>query len=425
MAGEATIEDIGRARAAIEAPGSFCADLTGTLGVFKDIAFIRGSSKVRLNRVLQSPNVTQQHIDGHPLKVLMYKGAEWDFEIGFTTLDAKVLSAVTAAQSGLGLLLSTFLGKEVLATGSTVTGSPTTTSVPTVSAAGFAVGSIVGYDTGVGGALECRVVKSKSSNTLAHGLALSNAPASGAHIIGSASYGLGYTDGSQVQSLQAVVEGQYSKNRYVLMGGQLKSMALVTQLKGLPTFKFTVMFAQWYQGDDPALATDFTATGIGLPLISYTNKVEIPYVNGEFRLFDVGTTTLAGTLVHAPTVTWKWNIAYTEHDSPAGVNGIKQWVRDSKPPVLSGEFVVPRQSETWRTKRDARTAMGVSLQMGTSFTQGALFVNAPTVQITDVQDEPVANLHAQRVSFEARLDEDTSEGSPTDLGKSAGRLALL
>jgi hypothetical protein len=418
-----TIDQVGRARSAEEANGSFAVDLTGTLNVFKDVPAVAGTSKIKLTQPMATPGHEQQHLDGYPTEVLLPKSAEWDFQVNLQTIDTKAAASVQAAQGALGLLLKVFMGGETLGTGTTVTTGATATVVPLTSAAGIAVGTALGFNTGAGGALEIREVKSKSGNTVTLKLALTGAPADGASVLSGATYSMGGTDGSQTTSLQTIVEGLSTAHRWLLAGGQLKSLALALGVGTQPRATFGVSYADFLLANGSNTAANLTSGALGAA--SYSNTTPLVQQASELRAQTVGTSTLSGTLLHAPTIEFKPNIKYSPHKTPAGRNTIKQWIRDHAPPVLEGAFVVPHEDATWFDARDAATPKMLAYQIGSSFTKGGILIVAPNVQITDVQTEGVGGIHSQRVSWRARLDTDTTEGSPSDLGRSAFRIHLI
>lgn len=422
-----------RVRIAEEANGSFETDLTGTLGNFMDCPFIEGSTKARLMQPFETPGHLEQHIDGYPLKIQMPMSAEMDGDINIETLDVKAGSGITAAQGALGRLLKIFMGGERLGVGTTITTGATTTSLPVTSASGIFTGTAIAVPTGPGGTMEIREVKGKSGsgqsgNTLFLKLALSSAPADGADVKASATYYLSGTDGSQTTSLQAIVEGLALVDRYVLRGGQMKSMTFdALSPGGIPRCKLGMMFTVWDYADGAAVAYDASASTLGLA--SYTNVRPHVIYSSEFRSSTVGTTTLAGTLLHAPTINFKPNIKYTAHRTPFTRSTVKQWIRDRSVPVISGGFSLPEEDKSWYTARTNRTSKAFFLQIGSSITEGGFLLSVPTAQITEVMPSNVADIHAVDVGYDARLDEECDatgiSGTGYNLVKSTFRVHLI
>lgn len=416
------IRNVQRIRIAEEANGSFASDLSGSMGGFLDLPFHEGSANLKLSQPLESPLHAQQRLDGYPVEVLMPKSAQLDFSMNIETLDTKPGSGLTAAQSALGLLLKVALGGENLGTGTAITTSASTTSLPTSSAAGIPVGGCVGA-IATSGVLSMREVKSKSSNTLALKLALSGAPANSSDVKSAASYFLSGTDGSQTTSLQAAIEGLFTSDRYLLLGGWLSSISIALGPGAIPKITFSFMFAQWLPADGSSTSGNLQTGALGVA--TYVNAKTIVQKDSELRQQTNGTTTLnSATLLAASTIEFKPNIKYAVQRTPAGVNTIKQPIRDRAAPAIAGAFVLPYEDQTWFTARDSRTAKGLWYQIGTSPTDGGILIAAPTVQITDVQLINADGIVATRVEWKGRSDGDTS-GSTADLALSPFRIHLI
>lgn len=416
------IHNVRRIRIAEEANGSFASDLSGSMGSFLDLPFHEGSAVLKLNQPTESPLHSQQHLDGYPLEVLMPKSAQLDWSMNLETLDTKPASGVTAAQGPLGLLLKVALGGENLGVGTAITTGATATSLPTSSAAGIPVGGCVGA-TVTSGVLAMREVKSKSSNTVTLKLALSGSPANSSDVKSAATYYMGGTDGSLTTSLQAAIEGLFTQDRYLLLGGWLSSITITLGPGAIPKVTFSFMFAQWLPADGSSTSGNLQTGALGIA--TYVNAKTIVQKDSELRQQTNATTTLnAATLLAASSIEFKPNLKYSAQRTPAGTNTIKQAIRDRSAPVIAGSFVLPYEDQTWVTARDSRTAKALWYQIGTSLTDGGILLAAPTVQVTNVQIENVDGILSTRVDWKGRNDGDTS-GSTTDLAKSAFRIHLI
>lgn len=420
------VEPIKRMRIYEEPNGSFAVDHTGTLGDYLDCPFIEGTANLRIERPTESPGHSQQHIDGHPLEVLMPKRAFADFSINLETVDTKSSGsgASVITQGALGRLLKIAMGGEDLGTGTTVNdASATTTQIDLTSAAGFAEGGAIGLNTGTGNALEIREIENISSNTIDLKHATSNAVADSQDVAASATYSMDSTDGSETTSLQLLLEGAYTEDSWYLAGGWLASPFTLELTPGqIPRVNFSWQFAQWFLADGSNTSGDLTAAAAATA--TYADAKTLVHVASEFREQTVGTATI-GNLVHASQIEFVPQMQYVPQISSAGTNNVVQSVRVRNAPVIRGSFVTPYEGSTWFDARDNQTRKDLMLQIGTSVTDGGILITAPNTQITGVERIDDNGIMSQRVSWVGGLDTDVNESTATDLGQSAFRIHLI
>ncbi len=402
----------------VEPYGSFAVE--GTIGNFKDIPFIEGTASLTLSQDMESPGHAQQYIDGHPARINLPKRAQLDFSIPLSTLDTKPTGQ--AVQGGLGELLKVAMGGEWLGTGTTVNDAgATTTDFDLTSVAGVAETTAIGLATGSNSELEVREIKTESGSNVALKHALTNAPANAATVWAAATYYLTGIDGSETLSGQFAVEGTYTEDSWLLSGGQVNSMRIELPIGGLPRVVFSWRFADWDLADGTNTTMDLTAASI--VGATYVNTKSIVLADSEFRIGTVGTNTI-GTLYHPSEITFEPNLVYVEQMTPAGTNTVKQYIRLHQPPVIAGSFVLPYEAATFRTSKDASTAHSLTLQIGTSSTDGAIYLTASNVQIVDVQPMDAGGIRSQRVSWVGRHDTDFSD-STSAFVRSAFRIHLI
>lgn len=404
---------------------SFGADMSGSLGSYSRVPFREGTSVLTLTEPTESPLHVQRRVDGHPTHVHLPRSAVWEFECNAETFTTKATSTVAPTQSWLGYILESYLGAKNLVTGTTINdaapdvndwdGSVVTTLSP---------GAAVGLPTGTGGTLEVREIKSKSGSNIVLKHDTSNAPSNGGTVYGCATYFANpRTDGSEFQSIGAVLEGYVTTDKWVCLGGAVTGCEPMFENGQVAKFKFTITFAAWYPADGVDVSADLD--GAILDEGTYTDTNTLVVADSEFVVATVGSTASAikpsvSSMTFSPAVT------YQPVRTPGGTNNIAQFVRTHVSPVLTGSFVVPYEDQTWFDHRDADDALAIWLQIGTSPTDGALVISAPNCQITDVQRTDVDGIQCVTVSWVARHDTDTTaETGYEGLAQSAFRVHML
>lgn len=416
-----SVQNVGRVRADVEAHGSFCVE--GTIGNFEDVPIIEGTGKLMMDAPFETPKILQQHIDGYPVKVAMPKRAHFDCTLNLRGTTARGTSALTSANViPVGHhLLGIAMGAQTYGTGTTIASTSTTTVLNVTSASGLSEGGAVVLATGAGGALECREIKTISSNVVTLKLALSSIPANASVVYACATFSLGNLDGSTVTSLQLLAEGYDALDRWLLKGGQISSPPKLNLNPGtIPTIDMSWLFADHKNADGSETSMNPSSSAIGDQ--NYTSAMINAVMDSELRIHTHGVTALTNTLIDVTQISINPNIAYEPHMTPGGVNNIKQWVRSRVDgPAVSGDFTLPYESVVWRTARAAQTAMGLFYQVGSSVAGGGFMVSVPHIIIDNFQREAVGGLAGQRVGWYARLDSQTNTNS-TALQKSAMRI---
>lgn len=421
-----SVQTIGRVRVAVEANGAFATELAYP-GNFGDLPVIEGSGKLTMERPYETPKLLQQHIDGYPAKVPMPRRGRFDFSMNLRGTAARGTAALLAADTaaGGGALFGTAFGAANYGTGTTIATSNSTLTVLNItSGAGMVEGGAIAIATGAGGALECREIKTVTGSVITLKLELSSIPLVGMPVYAAATYSLGNLDGSTVVYLQSLIEGYDALDRWLLKGGQLAAPPKFNIQPGtIPTVDWSFMFADHAQAD--GVETVMNPSGTALGDQNYPNTAINAVMDSELRVAPHAASTLPNTLVHAAEINIVPNIAYEPHTTPAGVNNIKQWVR-SRPngPAVTGDFLLPYETNIWRQARNDETPMGLYYQIGSSVVGGGFMISVPHIVIDNFQRETVGGLAGQRVSFYARLDQTTS-GNLSALAKSVLRLHMF
>lgn len=415
------VERVRRIRIAQEPAGSY--GVEQSIGSFVDLPAREDSIKVLLPEPTESPMLVQQHLHAYPSKVLMPKlGAGIDLS---TTISARTTRAGDATAAALvdvpdGLLWHTAFGGVFEGTSTTIASTSTTTSLVCTDASGLAEGGAVALPTGPGGALECRVIKTISTDTVTLKLALSSVPTTGMVVYAAATVYMNALDGSQQMFLEALVEGINTTDRWLLRGGQLKAPPTFDLTPGtIPKANWSWQMGDWNKADGTHTTMNPNET---LTDQNYTSDGINAVFDSEFRIYPMTVSTLPNTLVDAPTLSIAPQIKYGPHKTPAGIHTIKQWVmlRNDGPPV-TGEFTLPYEGTTWLDRLEARTELALQMQVGSTVANGAVLFDVPRVSLDSFGREELDGLAGQKITWYGRLDNQTTSSS-SNLQKTAFRV---
>jgi hypothetical protein len=409
-------------RSAVEPNGAHGVELA--IGGFVDCQAREDSYKVVLNSPKESPILLQQHPDGASSEVFLPRSAELSFSTNLRACPARAGNATLISNVPDANLWGVGMGGEFLGTGTTIASTSTVTVLNVTNAAGLTAGGAIACATGAGGALECREIKTVVSNAVTLKLALSAIPANGSIVYAAATYYLDATSGATVKSLQWAVEGAGTADKWLIKGNQLAAPMKLNLAPG------TIPKVDWqWKGTEHLLAD-----GTNVPfLTSLMNLAGTPItdqvfadtginavMDSELRVAALGVSTLAGTLVDAQQINLEPHIKYGPHTTPAGQNTVKQWVRLREAPVMTGNFALPYEDTSWRTRRNAESQFSLFYQIGSSVTGGAVMISVPRIELDDFQLEEVDELSSQRVSFFGMLDNQT--GGTSNLAVSVFRI---
>jgi hypothetical protein len=401
-----TVQNVGRTRHLFEANGSFAVEQS--VGSFAECALVEGTSTVVMDRPFETPKLLQQYLHGYPSKVPMPKRASYSFSTNMRGALARSAASTTptsASVEDFNLFTVVFGGGVQHGTGTTVATTSSTTVVNATSAAGFLAGGAIVCATGTGGALECREIKSISSNAITLKRAFTNAPANGSVIYACSTFYLNALDGGSILSLQTIVEGLGTIDRWLLLGGHISAPPVFKLAPGtIPTVDWAFQYANHLRADGSETTMNLNSA---LSDQAYADTSINAVMDSEFCLTAHAGTT--GTVIHASEINIVPNLAVEPHTTPGGTNNIKQWVpsRVDGPPVTAN-FLDPYEAVTWRTARDAETAYALSYQVGASLTGGGFMISVPFVTVDNFQREAVGGLAGERVSLYARQDTQTS-----------------
>jgi hypothetical protein len=416
------VNNVQRMRFNREANGSLAVDGTGTLANFINVPFIEGSANLKLNHNMLSPEHARQQRDEHPTEILGVKDWALSFGINLGPADDRATDGVTMAQTPVGELLEMTMGGENLGTGDAVgDASPaadhfivagTPSRFQGGGACGLAISSV----------LYCRECEELSGTDLKVKLSFPSAPATGADIYNCASYYLDNHDPDNVETGQFIIEALGDStdfDTWVLMGGQGTTPPTIEfPIGGLPRLTFNFTGCDWDHGDDAAM------TPAALADATYAEVNEVLVADGEFRVQTVGTATLAGSEVHGTlevTPAWK----YIPVKSPGGTGTVAAYIMDGEHPKVEGQFTIPYENQSWIDARNGSTKKAITLQIGSSVTDGAVLVTIPAAQLTDVQKVDLDGLMGQTIMYKGQLDTDTTETAATKLGISPIRIHIF
>lgn len=399
---------------------AFATDYSGSAGSFTYVPIRENSASITLTRDTLDPQQLVQHIDEYRKEVLGKRSATLSFTMNLAPTGVAANTSTSSATGALGTLLKAVMGGEQKGQGSTSAAGSTATviNVQTGHGSRFSVGGALGW-VNASSVLEVREIESISTDAITLKHALSGSPASTNNIFNVATY---YMTANPSESLQFIVEGLESDDRWLLMGGQaVGGMTVALDVTGaaLPAVTFNFTFANWKDSGE----TSSSLTGT-LATASYTNYSPIVGEAGDFRVFTVGASTLTtSTAVHASVIAFTPKLSYVPYTSPSGTNTVLRWVKGRNMPPVEGTFTLPFQDVTWWTAKNNRTDKAVFYQFGTAAGSAAL-LSAPTVQVTNPQRAADAGgLAAQTVAWKGRRDTDTG-ASTTDIAKSPFRIHL-
>lgn len=411
------------ARIRVEEETTFATDQTGSLGNFKEVPAVEGTPTLTISQEALNPGQLVQHIDAWNEKILGVKSASLSFDIPLAPTAVAADSSTTSVQNALGEMLKSMMGTETLAQGDTINDAG-------AAATDFDVSNISRWSTpgppgravglvNTSGILEVTEVESSSGSNLAFKRDFSFTPTNGATVYNSATYSMAT---NPTTTLQFVVEGIVSDDRWILLGCQMSSWSFTFEPGGVPRLSLTFEAAGWIHGEDGA--TNLTSSALGTS--TYTNFS--PRVLSD-SAFIIGTVTAAARQsgLNAAAFSVTPNLSFQSNTSPGGSASsdiITSWTRVRTGPTFSGQFTIPFEDETWRNHKESKDDLYCQIEIGNKI-GNMIVISFPTIQITDVQRVDNAGIASQNVSFEARLDTETSEGTASDFGQSVCRIHFM
>lgn len=409
------VQNVQRLRVLSES--TFASDGTGSLGSYTEVPAIEGSISAQVMIDSIDDGSLVQNLYGYREETLGKRSATLSFTMNLAPTGTAAAASTAAVQGALGLILKAVMGGETLGTGTTFTGG--TAIVPTVtSAAGLAAGTAIGW-VNTSSVLEVREIESISgtSVTLKHGF--SAAPSNTNVCYSGATYTFAQ---DPTESLQFILSGVESDDRWLFLGGQCTGMTLAFDLTGaaMPKVTFNFQFANWKTSAE----TTGTITG-SIGTSTYTNFSPIVGYAGDCRVYTVATATFStSTRVHCSAIAFNPKVTFVPVTSPSGTNTIQRWRRARQVPPVEGSWTEIFQDNTRFTARDNRTDYNVTYQMGTA-AASTVYITAPRVQVVNPQRAPDAQqLAGQTVTWKGRTDGDVGS-STTDVALSPFRIHLM
>jgi hypothetical protein len=410
---------------------TFGAELSSSIvGSGKTIPAVEGSISMELTQESIDPKALTAYKDKKLENVLGLRRAKLSFQVPAISPGATT-SGNPHTQNPLGFLLSYVMGGELLGEGHDTTWS----NAFAYTAGGTAASHVLDEGGAVGvpitGGITWRSIDAATGSTitLKHRVIPAGTTPSNGTNYGCSTY---YLTEDPSTSLQFAVFGAEADDRWLLVGGQLESMSISTEMGQIPMFNFTFQFANWYHGNDNAtlpsslqVANDLTGT---LAAYSYTGNNYIVNTGGEFLFIATDQETpSSGTTYRLPISSDTYNCAltYTMVPSPSGTQGVSRFVRASVKPVMSGSFNIPYEDVKMFNYKHSATAEQRRIQLwrvigGTA--GGTMIIDCGTVQVTNIQRVDDNGLAYQTVSWEARHDEIAGTSAATGLGTSAFRI---
>lgn len=399
---------------------SFAFDGTGTLGNYTEVPAIEGSISAAVNVDSIDDGSLVQHLYGYREETLGKRSATLSFSLNLAPTGTAAVTGTSAITSALGTILKAVMGAETLAAGSTSSTGSTAIVVNVQAGHGsrWVPGGAMGW-VNASSVLEAREIESISTDaiTLKHGF--SGAPSSTNPLYNAATYTFSQ---DPTESLQFILSGVESDDRWLFLGGQCTGMTLAFDLTGaaMPKATFNFQFANWKTSAE----TTGSITG-AIGTSTYTGFSPIVGFAGDLRAYTVATATFStSTRIHASAIAFNPKIAFVPVTSPAGTNTVYRWRRARQIPPVEGSWTEPYEALTRFTARDNRADLNVTYQMGTA-AGSTVYVTAPRVQVVNPQRAPDAQqLAGQTVSWKGRTDGDVGS-TTTDVATSPFRIHLV
>jgi len=394
-----------------EEPNSGFAVALTLPGTFVDVPFQEGSAALTLDRPILEPQTVQQRIDA--VSNIVYGPDAATLQITLP-LHATGVAAGNATQSpahtssALLMILKAAFGGLVRGTGTTSTGSSTADTLAATSGAGFQGGGAVGW-VGAGSIYHLHEIAGVATNAVTLHQALPAAPANTNVLYGASTV---YLTDNPDTSLQMLVEGAETDDRWLLLGGQLSGPPSISLGLGeIPTIQFSLTFAAWTS----------LAPGAITPA-SYANYVPI-YTEGRMRSIEYGAAAnTVATLCPSAVEPELAGPMYGPVMCPSGVNTILRWRRMRAVPVMMLNLSLAYENLDWFDARDDKDEYHLEYQVGRAAPGEGIVLSMPKARAVNVQRIDADGLAYQQVTFRADIDGETTNGSNAELARSAVRM---
>jgi hypothetical protein len=429
------------ARLQFKQESSYGTDMTSTIASnWDDIPAIFDTLAGVRNEEIVEPAHLKQRLDQRDIGVPMPKDATFSYKTNIEVPTARAGNGVAAAPHWLGRKLQCGLGGSHFSTGTTVTSGATTTVVPLTSASTFRAGCGIAFATGTGGAIEIRVIKSISGNTVTLKMALSSAPANGSVAYGTATY---YPHnnpaGADPTYAQFALWGYNPKDRWVFPGGAFNGLGFEgLEPKGIPRLLWDWQHPIWGPGDGTYCSANMrTAT---FDRVAYVDTNLFTVRGADYRLRDLTSSALP-SLLNAPKVDIIPNtLEYEALMTPSGGSGLcalsncfgyRRIDPDPQKGAVTVNLDVHWENDTVLDDYHAnRTALGFTDQVGSSPTLGCWMIEVPRLQMKKPPAETkLGNMRGKSLVLDSLHDtEAVSAGASANdnaLAEASWRLIMM
>lgn len=397
-----------RLRVALEAPGSFAVDQTGTAANFDDVPFTEDTWSPSHDQEQLYPQTVQQTMDQYEKEVLGRKSTKVRFSTALAgsgiLQDGSQAAAALPVPTGTGVkwwlakMWAAIMGgyaQEAGGLGATtqVQAGTTTTTINVTGGHGvrFTAGRVIACT--VNGRLELREVLSRSTDAISVKVAFSGIPSTSSTVYGGPT---AYLTADPAYTLQLWAEGAHDYDRF-WYGGLNGGFSLETKVgtAALPKLAFDLAGPLWTKMSNVALAA-----------ATYGNYSLATMGDFEMIVATVGSTTLTRQPISdaswAPAVTYQ---QITSGTVAGAVQSILRQRRIRKVPVWGGSFT-PYWDNVfdYYAAQAARSNLAFFLQVGSATGGPCFLISAPTAQIEPVVQKATGGVAGQQVTFRCRND---------------------
>ncbi|MEM9067086.1 MAG: hypothetical protein AAGE52_01230 [Myxococcota bacterium] len=406
MAQTIELQALQRVAVTEESALQYATDLTGS-ATFRDVPFQEGTAAVALNEEILETQEAQQFIDAYPRTVRGPRSAELSFSMVLAPTGSPAgdgVASPTFDSNAAMLMLKAFFGATDDANAGTTFQAVTDAANWTLtSAAGFPNAGALGWVDSAGAYHMRELVTSSAPK-----VALPSTPLVSDVAYASTSI---YLASNPPTTIQMIVEGANSEDRWVLMGGQVTAAPTLTiPIGDLPTISFTITFADW----EKLGAAAITPATYDLFRPVYTQGHFVAQVGGTTTFQELDIASAAYTL-NSPV----FQAVTSPRGTPSGRSTVRCFRRIRAVPAAAVAISLPYEDDRWFTERDDREYYHLGYQIGNAPGE-TILITVPKAQVVNVQRVDETGLAYQSVEFRSTIDSFVT-GTQTDQRRSAMR----